>query len=174
MKLSEAKIAQAIDYISGLMTANEEEQFENQLEVDMHLQEAVIQATRLGLAIASSDQQESAPVANVVRIGASLERVSASRPEQTNSRSRNVVRRMAVATSLLACTLVLAVTSNTIPRQQGVDAAIIIDAWASSEPSDSEADFAASDDDSTDLDVPDWMLTAVSAVEPSEELPTAL
>lgn len=174
MKPIPTKIAEAVDYISGLMSTAAEDQFEDRLVDDLELQEAVIEATQLTLAIAATEPAFRTAANDVSTVRTSLKIVAAKGATAPVEGSTSILRKLSVAASLLACLLVLAVINSTVPEMRRADAATIIDSWAAAESSEPEADFDSPDFETTDLDVPDWMLTALSAVEPSEDLPAAL
>lgn len=150
---------QAFRYVAGEMSGEEQMEFEALLETRLSLCLAVAEASALTLTVAvdaSSTKTVPSPVI--------LDRCS-------STRGRSSHRRIAAVISLASC-LILAVFvgKHTVPTlvtetTSGADAELLVAAWADGIENQEATDAFTDEEPVTELQVPDWMLAAVTLSE---------
>lgn len=151
----------AFQYVAGELSEHEADVFEQQMLDDVRLCDAVVEATRISVSVAA----DSGPGRRSVTLSSSS--------QSTDQRQALASRRpvfAAVAASLACVCLVWAVSAMTDPTDSDSsvavaddqDAEMILSVWADESQSDLDSldELGGLDDQS--LDVPDWMLTAVT------------
>lgn len=147
MPTTDQQLFEAFRYIAGEMPAQEEHQFELRLASCESLQQAVVDATQLSVVVAVSPR----PAAS-----ARQQKPTAATPQKSS-------RVLASTAAVIACTLMLALSFRTSATVEA-DPSAIVSAWAE-QSSDITEDLSDIEDVSSELDVPDWMLTALAATE---------
>lgn len=160
---TEEELWRAFEYVSGDLNEQDAEDFEQQMLTDNSLCEAVAEAVRLSVDVAAcTDTAEQRLF------------VQQTESRQASPDSRSVTAATVVTICCcLALTALLAVfvskeTSVPIAKTGGriqaanLDAELLVDVWVESVAADAVAETEHSDDFSSDLDVPDWMLAALT------------
>ncbi|MEZ6124617.1 MAG: hypothetical protein R3C49_15770 [Planctomycetaceae bacterium] len=157
---SEDRLWRAFRYVAGELSADECEAFELEMLNDSHLCEAVVQATTLCLSIADSPAaSRSSSNSGVVVL-----------PMRSPVSSGLGRRMVAVAAALCACLLVVGWLSRSestrMPAETvasgSEDAELLVNVWADEFARDSSGEYEVADPVVVELDVPEWMLTALT------------
>lgn len=173
MQLTDDQRLLAFRYVAGELTADESEVFEQQMLADQSLCEAVVQAVAVGTLVASAAMDFSA--------AASSTKVSCVVHKPATHLAQPIRRSYSyLATSVTGClclfmlmaiysksTMTLSQTSQVVQQD---DAALLVSVWATE--SAEAVDLASDESDllAEELDVPDWLLAAVS-IAGQEEFP---
>jgi len=154
-------------YISGDLTGEQEEQFEQQMLQDSDLCAAVAEASLLASAIVSAGSMEAPGQPTLQRIT----------PAEATS-SAPFRRLTAVVCAIGCCAgLVMLISPGIVPdtttatRSTDVtDANFLVTSWLNSEDLDAETDLTESQmTDEAELSVPDWMLAGLSDFDAVEQ-----
>ena len=153
--VSEEQLFQAFQYVAGELSASEADCFEQRLQVEPLLFEAVAEATILTSAVLTSKARQT----HVTCSGQST-------PVRSISRS-------IAAVVAMACCLVLTVllSSSHEPETAATnveDAELLVSTWADSFAEQAEYESEVEDQADQNLDVPDWMLAALTLSEVSD------
>ena len=171
MQFTDNQLLLAFRYVAGELTVDESEFFEQQLLTDQSLCEAVVEAVFLGSLVASS----SAPIA-ATRL--KLNSSCVVRPSLEPVR-RSYSYLVTGVTACLCLFMLMAIYSRSTVQPIGVsqmvqqdDAELLVSVWAT-EPEEA-GDLALDESDLIveELDVPDWLLAAVT-IAGLEEFPAA-
>ncbi|MEZ6130126.1 MAG: hypothetical protein R3C59_15685 [Planctomycetaceae bacterium] len=165
--LTDDSLWHAFRYVAAELSDAEAESFEQQLLNDAELCEAVIEVTRLTSAVASGSSL--LPVKPVTLV-ASTPPVAL--PSANGSPSR-VGRTVAVVAALCCCVIFVTRTSSVSnPEPSDViavdghsfdsDAELLVSVWAAGELHEDDMETDGTDLLNHDLDVPEWLLTALS------------
>ena len=156
-KHSDEQFWQAFQYVAGELSAIESEVFEQRMLEDVSLCEAVTEAALLTSSVAAARRPQQKPV------------VPVSVPYQQSDRS---YRATAVIAVVCCCVLVAMVAANFSQFRVGSgeetlaavpsEAELLVNAWVESSSEDASPEAEGVELRPQDLDVPDWMLTAVS------------
>lgn len=153
---------QAFCYLQGEMSADEAEQFEQQMLNDADLCAAVAETSLLTSAVSAVPPATITPALSTAG--------------RKTSSGRRVTASLAVAAAVCCCaaaTLYLSVDRSSGTASSSVtgrisDADFLVTAWADSMESESEPETGSPETtDDEELNVPDWMLAAVSDHQPS-------
>lgn len=173
---------QAFCYVSGDMTAAETEQFEQRMLVEERLCDAVVQATRLTVSISG------APAGVATEPAVRVERISTTSPARPGHARRQHGNRATLASlaAVVACTgllwavwslptieqdaMVSAVPDETAADVLDGDAEWIVSVWATESATDNDNIEELDGELEERLDVPDWLLTAVTITDVEPEL----
>ncbi len=146
---------QAFLYVSGELSADDAQAFEDQMLEDSLLCEAVVQASRLTSAVADSLRVSPPTVVAT--------------PNRRPIRNRREVFAACVAVCCCCCLVAVLVTVQfaATPETQvsfsgPTEAEQLVDAWADSFSNDFSTEADHGDFVQQELDVPDWMMAAVS------------
>ena len=156
---SEENLWQAFLYVAGELSSDEAEAFEQRMLEDLRLCEAVAQATQLSCDIAATDISTASDRPNISK--AAGETIWSSR--------RNLLATFAALCCLIVFGFVASqrnFTNESVAEglgTQNVEAGLLVSAWAAA--GDPVDDFESADETDGDLDVPGWMLAAVSMSE---------
>lgn len=146
-------------YISGDLTAEQEEQFEQQMLQDSNLCAAVAEASLLTSAIVATGSMAEPGRPTLQRIT----------PAETTSPAP--FRRLTAVVCAIGCCagLMMLIAPSIVPHTATTqstdvtDANFLVTTWLNSDDLDAETDLADSPmTDETELSVPDWMLAALS------------
>jgi hypothetical protein len=162
---TDEQLWQAFQYVSGELCAEECETFERQLQDSAGLCEAVAEVVLLTSEIAACGQSRS------IVPSASLE---ASQQARSTARKNRAVAALTAICCCLGLVLILSQgpiatdsAVDVVSGQETIDAEYLVTAWAvSSAPEVVASEFYESGE--TELDVPDWMLAAVTLSEMAE------
>jgi len=159
-KYSDDQFWQAFQFVAGELSADQSELFELQMLDSPAMCEAVAEAVRLSSAVAAESNKAATVLSpTVVRCEAAMPRRS------TSGKSA-----VAIVATVCCCLLLLLI----VPTDSGsessvaatdkatVEAELLVSAWAAGFTDDFEDDVNLSETDQHELDVPDWMLAAVT------------
>lgn len=154
-KPDEDRLWRAFLYVSGELSNGESDEFERLMLEDDQLCEAVIEATQLTSAVAGS-RSVSPQVVSMTDL-----------PPLTASKLRR--GRWAGLVAICCCMFVVVVTSQfstlsdpSVAVSETAEAEQLVDAWADSRSTEVLAEIDHSDFGPQDLEVPGWMMAAVS------------
>ena len=152
-KASEEQLWQAFQFVSGELSVDETKRFEERLESDPFLCDAVVEATLLTSSVLHCQPEESAT--QVIH-------------SHSRGRAHNFSRSIAAVVAL-ACCLILAVVLSNMPEAETetvqadvIDAEVLVTTWADSFAADIEDIPEIDEQTDQDLDVPDWMLAGLT------------
>ena len=163
--ITDEQFWRAFEYVADEMTAEDVTVFEQELFENVSLCEAVAQATRLTTAIASQSRQTRVPLSRYESV-----------PPEWQRKNRIVAAVTAVCCCLLLALMVsrnsglltlspgLALSESTLAADSS-EAELLVSVWADGFAADHDLETEVSEPDDSGLEVPDWLLTAVSMVD---------
>lgn len=156
---------QAFLYVSGELSADDEQKFEDQMLVEPLLCEAVVDASRLTTAVA--DGLRFLPSSVVPTVAATGLKTTLATTNRRPIRSRREVFTACAAVCCCLAAVLMTVQFAATPEAQisGVqptDAEQLVDAWADSYSNEFATEADHGDFEQQQLNVPDWMMAAVS------------
>ncbi len=157
---SDEQFWQAFQFVAGELSADQSELFELQMLDSPAMCEAVAEAVRLTSAVAADSGKSTAVLSpTMVRCQAAVPRRSTS--------GKSAIAMVATVCCCLLLLLVVSTDSGSEPSvaatdKATVEAELLVSAWAAGFVDDVEDDVNLAETATHELDVPDWMLAAVT------------
>ena len=160
---SEDELWLAFQYVAGELSTVEAEVFEQQLRDCVSLCEAVVEATLLTSAVAGSQQYEARPA------------VATAVSRQTNRGHSGIAALVAVCCCIFAVFIATQFSDTAaVVAVESTEAERLVDAWADTFSTDNHQEVYNTDFQQQELDVPDWLMAAVSLAESNDQTGNSL